>query len=162
MLVARTYEKARRSTRIRLHLPVRVSSADPKVPFCEHCYTLIVNVQGCGVRLPFPVERGVPVVVDELPTGVTVSAKVANCVELVGEGKYWLVGLAFAQPSNVWGIKPAPPDWDEITGAAPTQAGALHSTTNAHSGTPATSSGKRPAWPYSMFSEKGEAHPGRK
>lgn len=154
--VAKTVEMKRRSTRIQLHLPVRVSSCEPSVPFCEHCYTLIVNLQGCGVRVPFPVRLGLPVVIDELPTGVTMSGRVVNCVPLGSEGKFWLVGLAFDHPANVWAIDPVPPDWETVTRPE------TPNSTADDSPSPATTSGKHAAWPYSMFSDRGEAHPGRR
>jgi hypothetical protein len=98
-----------------------------------------------------PLQPGLTVVVDELPTGATVQGRVANCVPLGDEGKYWLVGIAFDHPENVWGVHPAPPDWGIVTKAAAAAAAA-------GSGNPT----KHAEWPYSMFSNKGEAHPGRK
>jgi hypothetical protein len=145
-IVAQTYEIVRGSTRIRLHLPIRVTSTDPAVEFSEFCYTLIVNTQGCGVRLAQPLEPGLPVLIDELPTGLTMTARVANCVPLGSEGKYWLAGLAFDRIENIWGIQPEPEDWGVVSGPR----------------TPAPRPPARSAWPYSKFSPRGEAHPGRK
>ncbi len=89
-----------------------------------------------------------PVRLDELPTGLTITGRVANCVPLGTEGKYWLVGLALDQSGNVWGIAPAPADW----GSEP----------NAFAAAASATPGKKNEWPYSQFSRKGEFHPGRK
>jgi len=137
---------ARHTTRVRAQIPVRVVSLDPKVEFIERCHTLVVNAEGCGLRLSRPLDPGLPVLLDELPDGSSATAQVANCVPLGGEGKYWVVGLALDQPANIWCIKPAPADWGDAK--------------------PATVSlpppQKTDQWPYSFFSNKGEAHPGRK
>jgi hypothetical protein len=141
-------EAQRRSTRIRAQIPLRVTSLDPAIEFTEHCHTLVVNTQGCGVRLSRPLEPGVPVRLHELPTGQAVTARVANCVPLGNEGKYWLVGLGLDQPGNIWGIAPAPADW----GSEP----------KALAAAAVASPAKKNEWPYSQFSRKGEFHPGRK
>ena len=145
---AKSFEAARRSTRIRAQIPFRLSSMDPAIPFSEQCHTLVVNTEGCGVRLNRPLEPGLSVLLDELPTGTSAPARVANCVPLGTEGKYWLVGLALEQPGNIWRIHPAPANWGEPK-----------SNSIAASVPPPK---KENEWPYSVFSSKGEAHPGRK
>jgi hypothetical protein len=139
----------RRSTRIRAKIPVRVTSLDPAIKLSETCHTLVVNPQGCGVRLSRPLEPGVAVRLDELPGGNCTTARVANCIPLGAENKYWLVGLALDQAGNVWSIHPAPADWG--CEAAPI-------TTVAVAPIPT----KKDEWPYSQFSTRGEFHPGRK
>jgi len=140
------HEAARRGTRIRAQLPVRVTSLDPNTEFSEHAHTLVVNPHGCGARIARPLPPGLPVALDELPTGQAVPARVANCVPLGAGGKYWLVGIALEQPGNVWGIHPAPADW----GTEPAVSTAV--------APPA----RKDQWPYSQFSSRGEFHPGRK
>ena len=107
----KSYEAERRSTRIRAQIPFRLASLDPAIPFSEHCHTLVVNTEGCGVRLTRPLEPGLPVLLDELPGGTSAPARVASCVPLGTGGKYWLVGLALDEPGNIWCIQPAPADW---------------------------------------------------
>jgi hypothetical protein len=148
---ATSFDAARRGTRIRAQLPLRVTSLNPSIEFTERCHTLVVNPQGCGVRLSRPLEPGLQVDLDELPTGHTITARVANCVPLGSGGKYWLVGLALEQIGNVWGIHPAPADW----GTEPVAMAA------AATATPAAPT-KKNEWPYSQFSSKGEFHPGRR
>jgi hypothetical protein len=143
---ATSYEAARRSTRIRAQIPFRVASLDPEIPFSEQCHTLVVNTEGCGVRLTQPLEPGLSVLLDELPGGTSAPARVANCVPLGTEGKYWLVGIALDQPANIWCIHPAPANW----GMVPSPLAAV------------APPKKENEWPYSVFSSKGEAHPGRK
>ncbi|HWY55504.1 MAG TPA: hypothetical protein VNZ03_13625 [Terriglobales bacterium] len=143
---AKSPEAARRSTRIRAQIPFRLASLDPTVLFSEQCHTLVVNTEGCGVRLSQPLEPGLPVLLDQLPTGTSAPARVANCVPLGTGGNFWLVGLSLEQPGNIWCIQPAPADW----GSAPVVAAAV----------PLPK--KENEWPYSVFSSKGEAHPGRK
>jgi len=144
---AKSFEAARRSTRIRAQIPFRLASLDPAVPFSEHCHTLVVNTAGCGVRLNRPLEPGLPVLLDELPGGMSAPARVANCVPLGTEGKYWLAGLALEQPGNIWCIQPAPADWGSESNA-PAAAVSLPK--------------KEGEWPYSIFSSKGEARPGKR
>jgi len=142
-----SYEADRRSTRIRAQIPFRLTSLDAAVPFTEHCHTLVINTEGCGVRLSRPLEAGLAMLLDELPGGASAPARVANCVPLGTGGKYWLVGLALEEPGNIWCIQPAPADWE----SAPKPTAAAVPLPK-----------KENEWPYSVFSAKGEAHPGRK
>lgn len=143
---------ARRSTRIRAQIPIRLTSLDPAIPFSETCHTLIVNTQGCGVRITRPFEPGLTVELSDLPAG-KITATVANCVPLGTGAKYWLVGLALHEPGNVWGIRPAPSDWE----AEPLACAAAESAS-----TQAVSQSKSGEWPYTQFSQRGEFHPGRR
>ena len=77
-------------------------------------------------------------------------ARVANCLPLGTDGKAFLVGLALETPGNVWGVQKTPADWEGEEAAVPTP---VQSTEDPI---------KKKNWPYSMFSQKGEAHPGRR
>ena len=143
-----SHEAARRGTRIRAQIPLRVTGTEADAEFSENGHTLVVNPQGCGVRLSRPLSPGLQVSLDDLPTGQSVLARVANCVPLGAGGKYWLVGIALEEPGNVWGIHPAPADW----GTEPAEAAQA----------PVAAPVKKNEWPYSQFSSKGEFHPGRK
>jgi hypothetical protein len=152
-----SFEAQRRSSRIRAQIPVRITSLDPELSFTERCHTLVVNTQGCGLRLTRALPAGTQVTLDELPTGVTVTGMVANAVPLGGDKKYWLVGVALDEVGNIWGIHPTPVDWGENTVIA-TEATAAAS--NFHP--TASPDAKKNEWPYSQFSRRGEFHPGRK
>ena len=145
-LSAKSSEAARRSTRIRAQIPFRLVSVDPAISLDEHCHTLVVNTEGCGVRLTRPLEPGLQVLLSELPGGGSAGGRVANCVPLGTGSSFWLIGLALEEPGNIWCIQPAPADWGETK------------TTAAAVAPPK----KENEWPYSVFSIKGEAHPGRK
>lgn len=141
---ATTYDAMRRSTRLRAQIPVRIVGLDPRVGLNETCQTVVVNCEGCGVRLPRAVDVGLQVSIEDLPGGLSAKARVTSCVSL---GKDWLVGIELEQRGNVWSIRPAPADWPAGSAtAAPTL--------------PAPQ--KKGEWPYALFSGKGEAHPGRK
>ena len=136
-------------TRVRIEIPVRLATLAPAPVFAEQSHTLVVNPQGCGVKLSRALDPGTRVLLDGLPGGVQVNARVANCLPLGTDGKFFLLGLALENPGNVWGIQKAPGDWsDTAEGIAPVA--------------PAEDPIKKKNWPYSMFSQKGEAHPGRR
>jgi len=139
----------RRSTRIRWEIPIRITSLDPSQPFMESCQTLVVNPQGCGIRLTRSISIGAPVQLDGLPGVGSVMAKVANCISLGAESKLWLVGLALDEPGNVWGVQSPPEDWDTSPARIP-----------APVATPDPK--KKQNWPYTQFSRRGEFHPGRR
>ena len=142
-------EAARHSTRIRAQIPLRVTALDATAPFSETGHTLVINSQGCGVRLSRPLKPGTEIFLDELPTGKRVTARVANSVPLGSGSTCWVVGIALDQPGNIWGIHPAPLDWESET---------IVATPPSAEATPA----KTGEWPYRRFSNRGEFHPGRK
>jgi hypothetical protein len=141
---ATTYEALRRSSRLRAQIPVRVVGLDPAIGLSESCQTVVVNCEGCGLRLTRAVEVGLQVSIDGLPGGLSARGRVTSCVAL---GKDWLVGIELEQRGNVWSIQPAPSDW--VSGPVPATA--------------TIAAPQKPGeWPYALFSGKGEAHPGRK
>lgn len=143
-------ESPRRMTRLRVEIPVRLATLAPAPLYAEQSHTLVVNPQGCGVKLSRALDPGTRVLLDGLPGGVSVTARVANCLALGTDGKFFLLGLALETPGNVWGIQKAPEDWGNLdTGVAVPVA-------------PAEDPIKKKNWPYSLFSDRGEAHPGRR
>jgi hypothetical protein len=140
-------QRERRGTRVRVEIPVRVTSLPPAPTFSEDAHTILVNPLGCGVKISRPLPIQTPVRLDGLPGGMSVSARVANCLPLGAGGKAFLVGLALDKPGNVWGLQTPPADWGAAAATvAPPQEDPL----------------KKKNWPYSLFSSKGEAHPGRR
>jgi hypothetical protein len=139
-----------RMTRLRVEIRLRLATLAPAPLYAEQCQTLVVNPQGCGVKLSRALDVGTRVLLDGLPGGLQSTARVANCLALGADGRFFLVGLALENPGNVWGIRQAPADWEEAM-TVPTAPVA-----------PAEDPVKKKNWPYSLFSQKGEAHPGRR
>jgi hypothetical protein len=136
--------------RLRVEIPVRLATLAPAEVYAEQSHTLVVNPQGCGIKLSRSLEPGTRVLLDGLPGGASAYARVANCLPLGTDRKAFLVGLALETPGNVWGIQKTPPDWEGEEAAVPTPV------------TTTEDPSKKKNWPYSMFSQKGEAHPGRR
>jgi hypothetical protein len=102
-------QSTRRSTRVRLEINVLLTALNSAAQ--EHCQTVVVNPQGCGLRTGTPLQPGSPVCISELPGGHSVTGSVANCVPVGTDGAFWLVGVAFDEPADVWGIPTPPADW---------------------------------------------------
>jgi hypothetical protein len=152
-----TAKAIRRSTRMRVEIPVSVMSLDRMRPFAEHCVMLVVSAQGCGFRSTRALQMETPVMISDLPGGGSVTARVANCLPLGNDGKYFLIGAALYTHGNVWGIANPPDDWSVAAKNDPVAARAKE---------PATSAPKvtvqKKAWPYNVFAQGAEIHPGRK
>jgi hypothetical protein len=151
-----TPKATRRSTRLRVEIPVSVISLDRMRPFGEKCVVLVVSAQGCGFRSSEALQLETPIMLSGLPGGGSVTARVANCLPLGSDGKYFLIGAALYTHGNVWGIVDPPEDWKiaaENTPPSPKK--------NAPATEPQLKVSKK-AWPYNLFSESTEAHPSRK
>jgi len=148
-----TPKTARRSTRLRVEIPVSVTSLDRMRPFAERCVVLVASAQGCGFRSTRALQLETPVMISDLPGGGSVTARVANCLPLGKDG--FLIGAALYNHGNVWGIVDAPEDWNVAAENDPVAARP-----------PAASVPKqavqKKSWPYNVFSEGAEVHPGRK
>ncbi len=165
-----TPNATRRSTRIRVEIPVSVTSLDRMRPFVEKCVILIVSAQGCGFQSARALQTETPIMLSDLPGGESVTARVANCLPLGNDGKYFLVGASLYTQGNVWGVADPPADWrvaaqsgpePGVSGpgtAAPTRTGVSKAPPNKVVNKPVN----KKVWPYNLFSEDGEAHPGRK
>jgi hypothetical protein len=158
MEVTTAPQVTRRSTRVRVHIPLTVTSLDRLRPFAERCEVIIVSAQGCGFRSSRALQIGTPIFLTDLPGNKTVTGCVASCLPLGSESKQFLVGASLYTHGNVWGIANPPADWNagsEATaaaGPAPSPSAANISPTASHKKT----------WPYNRFSAKGEAHPAKK
>jgi hypothetical protein len=152
-----TPKATRRSTRLRVEIPVSVTSLDRMRPFAEECVVLVVSAQGCGFRSSRPLQLETPIMMNGLPCGGSVTARVANCLPLGSDGKHFLIGASLYTHGNVWGIADAPEDWKaaaESTPASPTKKNPMEDTAQLRL--------KKKSWPYNLFSESTETHPGRK
>jgi hypothetical protein len=156
-----TPKATRRSTRLRVEIPVSVISLDRQRPFGDRCLVLVVSAQGCGFRASEELLAGTPIMISDLPGGSSVTARVASCVPMGSDGKYFLVGASLYTHGNVWGIPNAPPDWGltaKDDPAAKPAAGAPIT----HENAPARVPVPKKTWPYNLFSEGAEAPLGRK
>src|ERR1700730_1822080 len=48
----------RRSSRVPVNVPVRVTSLEPHAQFSEICETLVVSAHGCALRFPLQLDAG--------------------------------------------------------------------------------------------------------
>jgi hypothetical protein len=154
-----TPKATRRSTRMRVEIPVTVTSLDRLRPFAEQCVALIVSAQGCGFRSSRALPTETPIMLSDLPAGGSVTARVANCLPLGGDGKYFLIGASLYTHGNCWGIADPPQDWESVPQAAVT-AGSPQSPAQG-SGKSAPSASKK-VWPYNLFAESADAPLGKK
>jgi hypothetical protein len=86
--------------------------------------------------------------ISDLPAGGSVTARVANCLPLGNDGKYFLIGVALYTHGNVWGISNPPEDWNVTA-----QAAAASGPVNSGAASAATLTVNKKAWPYNVFSE---------
>ncbi len=114
----------RRSTRLPLEVPIRVTSLDAATPFSEDCNTTLVNAHGCGLIAKQEIPRGRRVRLEIVSARRHTTAVVSEMVPLGGDPETWLIGLELDVPGNFWGIDYAPADWkiDEVpTSSKPKQ-----------------------------------------
>lgn len=157
MMDVHTPKATRRSTRLRVEMPVSVTSVDRMRPFAERCVMLVVSAQGCGFRSTRPVQLETPIMISDLPAGGSAMARVANCLPLGNDGKFYLIGAALYNAGNVWGIADPPEDWNVAAKNDPVAAKPKAAASDA-----AKVTVQKKSWPYNLFSEGAEVHPGRK
>jgi hypothetical protein len=139
----------RRSTRLRVEIPVSVTSLDRMHPFAEKCVAIVVSCQGCGIRSSSALAIGTPILLSDLPAGGSVTARVASCLPLGNEGTHFLIGAALYTHGNVWGIANPPEDWNTTPQPAADSAACNVPASHKPAG--------RQAWPYNLFSTSTEA-----
>ena len=151
-----TPKAVRRSTRLRVEIPITVTSLDRLRPFAEKCMALVISCQGCGFRSSRALQLETPIFLSDLPGGGSVTARVASCVPLGNDTEHFLVGASLYTHGNVWGIPDPPADWDCATegdaGTGNVSKAALAAAKRASS---------KNSWPYNI-SDKTKSHPGKK
>jgi hypothetical protein len=152
-----TPKATRRSTRIRVEIPVTVTSLDRRRPFADTCTVLVVSAQGCGFRTTQALQLETPVMLSQLPGGGSVTARVANCLPLGNDGKYFLVGAALYTHGNVWGIADPPADWSDAAQSTPAPA-----PTNAAPSAAPTLKINKKVWPYNLADDSGDTRTSRR
>lgn len=156
-----TPKTLRRSTRLRVEVPVSVISLDRQRPFGDRCLLLVVSAQGCGFRSSEELQLGTPIMISDIPGGGSVTGQVANCVPMGSDGKYFLVGASLYTHGNVWGIPNPPEDWNMAAKSDPASQRPA-TTQNSRATDAKTPQTQKKVWPYNLFSEGGEARLGRK
>jgi len=160
-----TQNATRRSTRIRVQIPVSVTSLDRMRPFAEKCMALIVSAQGCGFQTSQALQAETPILLSNLPGGGSVTARVVNCQALGSDGKQFLIGASLYTHGNVWGITNPPDDWNlaalNYPVTAPVTAPATGPAKAAVASAPTVTVNKK-VWPYNLVADGDEAHPRRK
>jgi hypothetical protein len=152
-----TPKAIRRSTRLRVEIPVSVTSLDRMRPFVDSCLVLIVSAQGCGFRSSQPLQLETPILLRGLPGGGSVTARVANCLPLGKDGKNFLIGAALYTHGNVWRIADPPEDWNS--------AGENDRTAEGAPGGPGSAPKlfvNKKIWPYNLSVEGNESRTRRK
>ena len=150
-------KSTRRSTRLRVEILLTVTSMDRRHAFVESCVALVVSPQGCGLRASQALPLETPVLLSDLPGSASASGRVASCLPLGNDGKCFLIGVSLYNPGNAWGIADPPEDWNWDPNAA-----AVSRDATAKPVAKDPPNKNKGAWPYNVFSGKGEAHPGRK
>lgn len=147
-----TPKTTRRSTRVRVEIPITVTSLDRKHVFAAECVALVVSAQGCGFRTPQALPLETPVLLSNLPGGGSASGRVANCLPLGSDGRQFLIGVSlYNSAGNMWGIADPPADWNCAAAA---------SAASGSQGKAAPAS--KNVWPYNIFSGQRETHLSRK
>ena len=139
-----TPKTTRRSTRLRVEISLLLTSMDRRHPLSAQCVALLVSPQGCGLRASQALPIETPVLLGNLPNGTTASGRVANCLPLGNDGKYFLIGISLYNHGNVWGIADPPEDWNC---AADPNAASAASPSN-----PGAAKKSKTAWPYNLAS----------
>ena len=83
-----------------------------------------------------------------LPGGGSVTARVANCLPLGSDGKFFLIGVSLYTHGNVWGIADPPEDWDVAVKSDPAPGPANSALASA----PQLVVNKK-VWPYNLSAE---------
>lgn len=113
---------------------------------------LVVSAQGCGFRSSRALQMETPIMISDVPGGGSVTARVANCLPLGNDGKFFLIGVALYTHGNIWGIANPPEDWNVGAQSADSSNPANSDTESS----PKLTVNKK-VWPYNLFSEGVEA-----
>jgi hypothetical protein len=109
----------RRSSRVPVNVPVRVTSLKPDTQFSAICETLVVNAHGCALRVPMKVDTGSALRLHNR-RGKQATAYVVACQPMGADGQSWLLGARLDHPENFWGLESCPEDWRVLEMPAPT------------------------------------------
>jgi len=100
----------RRSSRLPVKVPVRVTSMEPNPQFSEVCETLVVSAHGCALRFPIKLDTGSALRLHSRG-GRQTTAYVVACQPLGSDGQGFRLGARLDRPENFWGLESCPADW---------------------------------------------------
>ena len=109
----------RRSSRVPIKVPVRVTSMEPNPEFSEVCETLVVSAHGCALRFPMKLDAGSALRLHSRG-GRQATAYVVACQPLGSNGQGFRLGARLDRPENFWGLESCPDDWQVLEMPAPT------------------------------------------
>jgi hypothetical protein len=143
-----TATQQRRSTRLRVQIPLTISSMDRRHPLSAECLALVVSAQGCGVQASQELPVETPVLLGPLARGESAAGKVASCQPIGTDGRKFLIGISLYNHGNIWGIPDPPEDWNCLSDSA----------INSHGEQSAAGvKSSKDNWPYNLVSA-GEGH----
>lgn len=108
----------RRSSRVPVKVPVRVTSLDPNPRFSEICETMVVNAHGCSLRFPLKLDAGSALRLHSR-AGRQTTAYVVFCQPLGSDGQGFQLGAQLDRPENFWELESYPDDWRILEMPAP-------------------------------------------
>ena len=101
---------ARRSSRVAVQVPIRVTSMEPNAQFSEICETLMVSAHGCALRFPLKLNTGSALRLHNR-RGRQTTAYVVFCQPMGADGPGFRLGARLDRPDNFWGLESCPDDW---------------------------------------------------
>ncbi len=108
----------RRSSRVPVKVPVRVTSLEPNTEFSEICETLVVNAHGCALRFPIQLDTGSALRLHGRG-GRQATAYVVFCQPMGSDGQGFRLGARLDRPENFWELESYPDDWQVLEMPAP-------------------------------------------
>jgi hypothetical protein len=106
-------QPVRRSSRVPVKVPVRVTTLEPSSQFSEICETLVVSAHGCALRFPLRLDAG-SVLRLHGRGGREATAYVVFCQPMGSKGQGFRLGAQLDRPENFWGLEPCPDDWKVV------------------------------------------------
>jgi hypothetical protein len=101
---------ARRSSRVPINIPIRVTSIEPDGQFSEICETLVVSAHGCALRFPQKLDAGRSLRLHSR-AGHQATASVVFCQPMGPGGQGFRLGAQLDRPENFLGLESCPDDW---------------------------------------------------
>jgi hypothetical protein len=118
-------QAVRRSSRVPVKVPIRVTSVEPNAQFSEICETLVVSAHGCALRFPLKLDAGSSLQLHSRG-GRQATAYVVFCQPMGSDGQGFRLGAQLDRPENFWGLESYPDDWRVLEMPTPAVRQPLH------------------------------------